>query len=137
MDLSVNELMIGNFFHDKLTGELLAVSGLAEKEIGYTVIDRDKFPLPDGWSAEPIPLTKQWLWNFGFIGVVSQSKRINDDIELSLSVGGNIVKCELICETLYDDTTERTITHIPIKYVHQLQNLYFALTNKELKYESK
>ncbi len=65
---------------------------------------------------EPIPLTEEWLVKFGF------KKDKNEYILV------NGIRIEL----------ERLIIHIDntiiclIKYVHQLQNLYFCLTSEEL-----
>lgn len=73
---------------------------------------------------KPIPLTEEWLFKFGY-------KKVN---------------------TLYDTTEvfEKKLSYTiyfrsgvlsfsfstqEIKYVHQLQNLYFALTNEELKFK--
>jgi hypothetical protein len=61
---------------------------------------------------EPIPLTEEWLLKFGFIW--------HGDIKILKGYLNNYV----------DGNGE---THL--KYVHQLQNLYFALTNEELKIE--
>ena len=71
---------------------------------------------------KPIPLTEEWLLKFGYIkGKIYYTQKecgiisfyFNDLHEL---------KCEV-----YDWTYEN------IQYVHQLQNLYFALTSEELK----
>lgn len=78
-------------------------------------------------NTEPIPLTKHWLDRFGF-------EEINNGIgwdELTNSVL-KLVKVptnnsEIIS---YNYATDK---YTFIKYVHQLQNLYFALTNTELK----
>lgn len=68
---------------------------------------------------EPIPLTEEWLLNLGFT-------RFGDwyiiDDELSISLFNN--------RSTYGNEHEQEINHV--KYVHQLQNLYFALTGEEL-----
>lgn len=83
---------------------------------------------------KPIPLTEEWLVRFGF-------ERYKDYNEFIKEYGN---KCDFI---LFDHKTpvaqandikenqyyywfHKTI-HI-IQYVHQLQNLYFALTGEEL-----
>ena len=68
---------------------------------------------------EPIPLTEEWLLKFGF-------KKINHRIE------GVIYRREWLqfSETFLADWRGGHIGRI--QYVHQLQNLYFALTNTEL-----
>tara|TARA_R110000772_G_scaffold36098_6_gene86688 strand:+ start:8842 stop:9192 length:351 start_codon:yes stop_codon:yes gene_type:complete len=71
---------------------------------------------------KPIPLTEEWLLKFGFnvkMGSVSHNHSyIKDRI---------IIKNLLRGGFYYDETN--------IKHVHQLQNLYHALTQKELSYE--
>lgn len=71
----------------------------------------------------PIPLTKEWLLKFGFI-----ANRYNDEFELY----------PLMFDCEYTDHGEWNISYdghplsTEIQHVHQLQNLYFALTGKEL-----
>jgi hypothetical protein len=84
-----------------------------------------------GIGFEPIPLTEEWLLKFGFEFYKKQ---------VSLNVGGELfnyaVKNEIIIWTdlktgwTLDGRTNRK-THW-LNSVHQLQNLYFALTGEEL-----
>lgn len=68
-------------------------------------------------SYKPIPLTEEWLLKFGFENQL----------------------VEFVLDNFY---LKRTKNHFEyycnnraeIKYVHQLQNLYFALIGKELEY---
>ena len=79
--------------------------------------------LDNGWvqlsRCEPILLTEEWLVRFGFE---------------KLTKGGSIYKLK---DFHVQDFSPLGIyecnNHIEIKYVHQLQNLYFALTGEELK----
>lgn len=92
------------------------------------------------YGFNPIPLTEEWLLKFGFEkkdlkhtdGSISKGlyynypcvvdkARLSDDDEYSFCrlVPGGINKYNFF-------------THF--KYVHQLQNLYFVLTGKELKF---
>ncbi len=67
-----------------------------------------------------IPLTEDWLVRFG----LNEPKGVhNDNFSGLISVGMLYDGC-----VFYIGNTEVTY----IKYVHQLQNLYFALTQKEL-----
>ena len=60
----------------------------------------------------PIILSKAWLCAFGFD---------------SLSDLWEVIQCDFYSEIRYDEyDNEKT------KYVHELQNLFFALTGKEL-----
>jgi hypothetical protein len=75
----------------------------------------------------PIPLTEEWLLKFGF-------KR-NSCIKIGYSIG-SVPQIDYydgcIQVVTYCIDGEVTIELDHIKHVHQLQNLYFALTNKEL-----
>jgi len=106
-----NELRIGNSILQD--GELVFVTPW---RLGLIELDSVVY--------EPIPLTEEWLIKFGFFEKYkSTSNRWN--------IGGfELHDCEdddgqLQGVFLYDFRLE-------VKYVHQLQNLYFALTGKEL-----
>lgn len=72
---------------------------------------------------KPIPLTEEWLMKFGFeiVKGAHQSWRtikINEEKSFDIQfIDGDI---------FYSDTR--------LKHVHQLQNLFFALTGQELTY---
>lgn len=68
---------------------------------------------------EPIPLTEEWLIKFGF-DVNNRPNWIDQLQEYSIVCGN----------TQYLKGSAKNI--MPIKYVHQLQNLYFALTGEEI-----
>jgi hypothetical protein len=61
---------------------------------------------------DPIPLTEEWLLKFGLMSIKT---------ELGLWNNGDAI--------YFNYGLEKSIQ---LKYVHQLQNLYFALTGEEL-----
>ena len=75
------------------------------------------------WSCDikPIPLTEDWLLNFGFkyngfcYEFNKHEVRLINEFNIPYWIDSNFIT--------------------NISYVHQLQNLYYALTNKELNYE--
>lgn len=90
-------------------------------------------------ELKPIPLTEEWLLKFGFelceivtnenITVFPSIKNTfhlyHKDVDhewFDISVNTRVNK-------IY---TNHTLERIEIKHVHQLQNLYFALTGEEL-----
>ena len=86
---------------------------------------------------QPILLTEEWLLKFGF-----ETRLINNCfLEYYLSCTPPKYKKDYVLRW-WDANNERrifwspvlsgTIHHFPCKYVHQLQNLYFALTGNEL-----
>ena len=98
----------------------------------------DLINIPHGGVYEPIPLTEEILLKLGFKNI---DKGGNDFITytdsehnyyLQIDVRKNDGKY-LILDNSFDDL--RAFSMVDIEYVHQLQNLYFALTGNELKYK--
>lgn len=131
--INVNELRIGNkLFHiyDDWPEETV-VEGIEYDKVhiqtstgGGTTVNISE--------VEPIPLTPEWLEKFGFTK--------------DMGGGGGLLEFEngFICfydmeAPLVAYTNER-IKGAPmphLKYVHQLQNLYFSLTGEELTIKEK
>ena len=106
-----NELRIGNYVYpDKTSIEYIKV-------IAQDLLNT-KF-------LEPILLTEEWLLKFGFEDNEYTFDLIANKKKLSFTWSSRIVS------TGYrKGLSMKKYRHI--EYVHQLQNLYFALTNKEL-----
>lgn len=75
-------------------------------------------------ETSPIPLTQEWLMRLGFY------KSSFDNNEFIDSKTGWFMVYEN--SGYYKLSTGRGLIGEQFKYVHQLQNLYFALTGKEL-----
>ena len=96
----------------------------------------DKSPIDI--EFEPIPLTEEWLYKFGFTNIDKGDNDYityadsNHDYYLQIDVRRKNGKY-LILDNSFDDL--RAFSMVDIMYVHQLQNLYFALTGKELEHE--
>lgn len=86
----------------------------------------------------PITLTKEWLLKFGFktddfkhefeLDTINLDCEYTDEGEWNLFLKGKNIKP-------VESKNEYRCEYYPkaeIKYVHQLQNLYFALTGEEL-----
>jgi hypothetical protein len=126
------EFRIGNLLEEKLTGTLLKVVDINESGFATYVIDRSKYPMTDGWQAQPIPLTPELLEKCGFV-------RSQDEDENSLTlvngrktfkwVEGNDGDYFLIYQT---DCGLDYNTAFELEHLHELQNLYFPLTGEEL-----
>jgi len=117
MSLKATELRIGNLV-------------VENEHACNSVVDRVKFisgiggdvSFKDGSTQNyiaisPIPLTEDWLLKFRF------DKALNGwwDESENFSVSNNLLAFRLGVDFLTE-----------LKHVHQLQNLYYALTNKEL-----
>lgn len=61
-----HNLMLGNYLYDPLTGAILKVVELTEEGVTSYVIDRSKFPLPEGYGTKPIKITPSLLKRCGF-----------------------------------------------------------------------
>lgn len=76
----------------------------------------------------PIPLTEEWLLKFGFNNINSKEYGIKcGSCWMSLSNPKNMGEWQDCYCWIFD-----RFKFIELKYVHQLQNLYFALTGEEL-----
>ena len=74
-------------------------------------------------DISPIPLTEDWLLKFGFESNPYQDRYENGKIH---------IECDKTKEI-----TQLWIDGMPhIQFIHQLQNLYFALTGEELKIQN-
>ncbi len=121
--MKANELRIGNYVQNE--GRVIMVTHLANE---------DYWSGDDG-DVEPIPLTPEWLERFGFECKESSSCKlwhigINDVTHDYLFDLTWLIKPELI--NVPDFPFYKNGRHT-IYSVHQLQNLYFALTGEELK----
>ena len=126
------QLRYGNFV---MTGKVESVAfEICASGITHDSLSRDIVAGHCEWShVEPIPLTEEWLVKFGFVETVSASGLFyNVNIGVEKDGGG----WSWSFRQVHIELGKRTSTfyhHIlQIQYVHQLQNLYFALTGEEL-----
>lgn len=116
--MGANELRIGNIVGYKGTSEIAFVELIHKNHFDC----RDEFgEFTPNAKYEPIPLTEEWLLKFGF-------KRI--EVE-----GYPVFLNKIFAIEFYEEESDvlfENISIAQIKYVHQLQNLYFALTGEEL-----
>jgi hypothetical protein len=117
-ELRVNNLVIFN-------GKIFPIQGIEydsainaergkEKTEPYYLIESES----NGYLAmlcEPILLTDEWLKRFGFTKDEKYYSKESFDVDLDEWFGFH-----------------KMVISCPLKYVHQLQNLYFALTGEEL-----
>ena len=127
--MKANELRIGNLIYSP-AGVEKYVFGTSYKTILYTShLENSTYNEAYDYECEPIPLTEEWLYNFGF------SVRKESSNFYSFGYGQNPITKDWMLLLKYFEDENRFFFmngHHTIKYVHQLQNLYFALTNNEL-----
>lgn len=135
------ELRIGNLIQLNPNKEwygsgdqIVTIESISEKGINYQHFpyEGDLFwdSLDDDRFA-PIPITEKWLIRFGF-------EESNDLKNLWIKNGISILEKGITEKKFYDflfnDNCEQgTADAVSLRWVHQLQNLYFALTGEELK----
>jgi len=130
-DINVKELRIGNYIEAGWEQEIDRGNGIIEDVECSEVVDfmgydpYDDYIWAGGLQGQeyddyrPIPITEEWLEKFAFKKVTSSA------FGKSTGVGNILI--------------EHTPSYhwvgwsqYPIRYVHQLQNLYYALTGEEL-----
>lgn len=112
--MKASELRIGNWVYEPYPED--------EGGLTPTQIDSDSIQTHDqnDW-AKPIPLTEEWFMKLDF-----DYDEDTDTWSLLTSLG----RLDFMFEIYISDTY--FYKHICLRNVHQLQNLYFALTGKEL-----
>lgn len=122
--MKANELRIGNyFFRENEYKELIIdeIYSINRKGVNLWAMDDDICVNQEYNEITPIPLTEEWLLKFG------KKAEKNDDYGgfIIYYPNGNGMRIK---------NNEWSSQHISVKleYVHQLQNLYFALTNEKL-----
>jgi hypothetical protein len=127
--MKANELRIGNYIKLMFNYEDYELLQVTSDEL----VDVDKKRA----DYEPIPLTEEWLYKFGFKDIdkgdhdYNTYTDSNHNYYLQIDVRKKDGKYSIL-DNSFDDL--RDFSMVDISYVHQLQNLYFALTGEELIY---
>lgn len=128
--MNANELMLGNLV-------FLTKDNFKTKKV-YELSSFDIYKLDESncQDIQPIPLTEKWLLDFGF---EEDSCHYTDGKSLFFH---DIITTPQNFYLFYDEENninlsiaddETTLSEkLHLKYVHQLQNLYFALTGNPL-----
>lgn len=138
--MKATELRIGNLLQDKSTDEFLSIIELTTDSIKCYFLNKTeqiffingRFSLLEKSQVKPIPLTEEWLLKFGFKPNILTF--IYNNIEVAFDSKKYLRLCgySFISGDEYPIPSSNKCFIKPIKYVHQLQNLYFALCGKEL-----
>lgn len=127
-----NELRIGNYITFDEFDDIETVKSIYRKKNEYYI---------DGINIQfikPIPLTEDWLLKMGFQNI---SDKLNNLYSLDLFINNGAIGFYANNEDNFTDVyvyAEQSQEADQVKlcdnliYVHQLQNLYFALTGTEL-----
>ena len=135
--MNASELRIGNFVNTQI-GERVIV-GISKTAIthikGYNIetLEMDKTS-----DVLPIPLTEELLLRFGFTNIDKSNIYVKSMHEIgavklkSLAVYIDENNYTVAIVDYYTGVEKTDLLHLDYKYVHQLQNLYFALVGEEL-----
>ena len=123
--MKANELRVGNWV--SRDGEIYQASSptITALENGY-------------FNVEPVIISTEWLTKFGFEYINKGDNDYilytdpNHDYYLQMDVRKGGDRWAILDNTVNELTT---FAMVDIVHVHQLQNLYFALTGEELKYK--
>jgi len=113
--MTASELRIGNYLSDSKGGHRTVLSihpDWYEHSYGATLFS----------DAAPIPLTEEWLLKLGW-------EKTSFGSEIAFKCRGQLIYEEWINGVYH---IRFHATNKRIQYVHQLQNLYFALQDEEL-----
>lgn len=140
-EINARELRMGNLLYDK------------EYDIVEFICHDIEYPEHSGWfhikrtdtqrgwsfiSSEPIPLTEEWLIKLGFEKLSQQfwpTREVEQLNEFDECWGnGNLYVFKPVGFG-YSTAVTGEIYDEPDLYVHSLQNLYFAITGEELKFD--
>lgn len=115
-----NELRIGNYVKDDIgrIGKVVSIgSNTIRLKMEFSTMKIDTNHDQYGLDVEPIPLTPEILENAGFV---------------KNKYGNRFIKDELTNDIVKSNGFYMANVSQELKYLHQLQNLYFALTGEEL-----
>lgn len=125
--MKASELRIGNIIHQFSRIEASNSSDFT-KDILVSIEILNKIDCKYSFIGyEPIPLTEEWLVKFGINNVSVTRIKCYQTIlgYYNITIEDNIFK-------FWISDCDDCRFALDIKYVHQLQNLYFALTGEEL-----
>lgn len=134
MEISAQELRIGNYINGSIGDDselvLCYVTGYDPRDEFIFVSNDNNIHYAEFVDFQPIPLTKEWLLKFGFEKKVEGAYIYKGSEECYYGV----LFGEKIYFTIFEDYTFIDRYEVrSIRYIHQLQNLYFALTDEELR----
>lgn len=129
-DLRVGNLVCWNRKGNNLSNEEVEIYNIHRSSIrAYTDIEELVEVLLNYEEIEPIPLTTEWLQRAGF-----EKNKIDRSTYYELSFGNSKLMWydNRLCYGVLGVSQYEFVDVLNIKYVHQLQNLYQALTGEEL-----
>jgi len=134
IELTDKDLRIGNYYFNPFKQQKIwDINNDFERRLPYLYLGSMHKPYA---VAKPIPLNEEWLLKFGFdkfseiSGYFEGEERYCCEYILTYDheITNNLIEKHSI---IFNNHFKCDYPHI--KHVHQLQNLYFAITGEELK----
>ncbi len=122
--MKASELRIGNYLD--FDGRICFIEAIDKQGVEVKFLDNGEEEWIDLFQFSPIQITEEWALKFGF------EKKNNEVFIFKNLIKLNIWNKE--CELYLGDRTlvRWMVWDLDIIQIHQLQNLYFALTGEEL-----
>lgn len=127
--ISENELRIGNYV-SKYVNHIRCVTGVCVDGTVYLTNKENCETCMSEYTIDelfPIPITEEWLVKAGFEFINSERLRHNEFKTL--------IAFKHVFKSGFGIVLKDFHALPNVKHVHQLQNLYFALTGEELKFK--
>jgi len=133
--MNATELRIGNLVWEDYSGTMEVVEINKLGDIGLVKPYMKAIGLYDAKHLNGIPITTEWLQRLGFYDRSGEQANglgfginINEAVELCWYVIKGYEEEGIKLQTIGSGWT----MNVKVEYVHQVQNLYFSLTGKEL-----
>jgi hypothetical protein len=135
--MKAQELRIGNWIHSPIKSPLMPKPLVGDFQVEAwhlsSMIEFEK--VSDMWAnVMPIRINLDWLMRFGFT-TKTQDKYGNLNFwnkEKDASIDVDLTVSSVQVEPLFYYRVHETIRRKSLRYVHELQNLHFALKGEEL-----
>ena len=125
--MKTTELRLGNLVKNQ-KGVAESIQGIYTIPDHIEVLTETHVGLADDFT--PIPLTEEWLERFGF----ERDEEYDEGglVDYRLTLMKNSLEFVSFWNSEEITGVNQPQTGVDVEYVHQLQNLYFALTGQEL-----
>lgn len=129
--MKASDLRIGNWVNLR---KMKVRIELYQIDSGFDLYMLDK---TDCFDVTPIPLTEEWLLKFGWVKENNYlwCEDVPYIVKMKFKKDGSIWLGNVL-EVHFGSGFSKKRNN-GVKYIHQLQNLYFALTGEELKLKTK
>lgn len=128
-ELKPQELRFGNYIKSKESGFNHIVLGIEDKRVS---LDKSKYPYDFLRDCEPVPLTEEWLLRFGFKKDDFWDGNYHNFWDYNGYLGLLYVKPYILLTHHIPNQIKESINIKEIRYVHELQNLWYILSGQEL-----